>query len=736
MRKHYLSFLSLAALVFTMLLGMVSCKKDVDSDTPNPTGSDFFIEVDFLPKNETNGATAPRLIANFNDEAVMVEFRPNANTNAETVLFLCPDNEAIMMCGNDSLLILASYDLATYTPSDDVLVVTRTDDLMLLTKCVMDWNLNTMTKGDMMVLPIDDNSKGSGKKGDFENDMRLFFYNHLVKPLINRLEQAENLIGFLGIHTGIVLTYVKTIVATTFPVILFSDDSELLYEAMEQPVAMGTAQAAQFGVLYNFKRDLREMGYRLYSGLAWALHGGRGKVNDFNGYGGEVSDSFPYTTLKSQSNNVIESAGRLGIQLPAYKVNLNVSNVTENSAYLKGNFQFTSSITPIAMGYVFKVSGGPEQIVEDFNFNGKTITGLQKATKYQAYAYVENMEGKVISPEVSFWTLGFEAFPSSLTFPAEGDTKYVALSYSHEDITSWNITSKPSWCTTAIDDLGLLTVTVDASTETRSGTITITAHSTALGSITQNVTVTQNGPTPPGYFSGTSFDNVLFTLGMGNEMVSTTWTDRLGDGWNNYTHTYSSFHNETHTDNINETIDQFLSWPVSFNHNALTDGWPVENLYWNWHFVNDSIIISGDVQNYAFISKFKNGNTYDSDCYNTALEIEPLLGSTSIHNYGIGTFIITRYFEQDNVFCIKVQYTGNSNWEGSENHNWLDWMNQHGEVERLNKFIIDENSNNCTFEMIETINSNTISHGSQYTGILSLTSTRHWIVNGTWDRLE
>lgn len=490
MRKRYFSLLSFATLLCMMLLGIVSCKKDDGDDTPIQTGSDFFIEVDYLPVSETNGATAPRLIANFNDEAVMVEFRPSAGDNAETVLFLSPDNEAMMMCGDDNQMILVSYDLATYTPSNDVLVVTPANDALLLTKCVMNWNTNTMTKGDMMVLPIDDNYKGCDEKGGNEDDMRLFFYNRLVKPLTENLEQMENLTSFLGIHTSIVLTYVKTIVATTFPVILFSDDSELLYEAMEHPVSMGTAQAAQFGVLYNFPRDLREIGYRLYSGLAWALHGGHGKVND---YGGEETDDFSYSTFWGQTNNAIESAGRLGIYPPAYKVFLDVSNATENSAYLKGRFQFTSSITPIAMGYVFKVSGGPEQIVEDFNFYGKSITGLQKATKYQAYAYVENMDGRVISPEVTFWTLGFEVFPTSLTFPAEGGTKNVAVTYSLEDITYCEVTSNPSWCSFSIDDLGLLAVTVGETTESRSGTITLTAHSNALGNLTEDITVTQLG---------------------------------------------------------------------------------------------------------------------------------------------------------------------------------------------------------------------------------------------------
>ena len=97
------------------------------------------------------------------------------------------------------------------------------------------------------------------------------------------------------------------------------------------------------------------------------------------------------------------------------------------------------------------------------------------------------------SPAVTFWTLGFEAFPNSLTFPAEGDTKYTGFLYSPEDITGWEITSKPSWCNITMEGFKSFAVTVDASTETRSGTITAIAHSNALGTLTENISVTQLG---------------------------------------------------------------------------------------------------------------------------------------------------------------------------------------------------------------------------------------------------
>ena len=487
MNKRYLTILSFATVLCMMLFGAVSCKKD---DTPDPNEADFFIDVDFLPKTETNGEVAPRLMANFNDEMVMVELRPSADTLIETLLFLCPDNEAMMICGNDSLMICAAYDMETYMPSRDVLLVTPMDDnALLLTKCFMDWNTNTMVTGDMMVLPIDDNSKSSNNKGGNEDDMRIFFMNRFMKPLVERFEKVESIVGGLGLkRTKMVFSTFRYIITSSAPILLFSDDPELLMDYMEYPFVTGTAQGAQKVLLHFAPKKVGDMASCIIDAFGWFTAGGYGTVN---GSGGAHEP--PMSAFFAQANTMRQAAPRYGILNPLFYVNLNVSNVTENSAYLKGSYYSNTSITALEMGYIIKKSEGPEQTQYDMNFNGITISGLQKGTKYTANAYVKNMGQRMLSPGVTFWTLGIEAFPNSLTFPAEGDTKYVGLSYSHEDISSWDITSKPSWCNTAIDDLGLLSVTVGASTEARSGTITITAHSNALGNLTENIEVTQLG---------------------------------------------------------------------------------------------------------------------------------------------------------------------------------------------------------------------------------------------------
>lgn len=546
MNKQYLSLLAFATLLCVMLLGTSSCKKD---DTPDSNKADFFIDVAFLPESETNGEVAPRLVVNFNDEAAMIELRrPSAGNPMESILLLCPDNEAMMLCGNDSLMVCAAYDMETNTPSHDVLIVSPIEDnVLLLTKGFMNWSTNTLTTGDMMILPVDDNSKSWGNRSDINGETRSFFFNRFVKRLDNNFDQFANFTGFFS-PFGTVFSYIGATLTTSLTVNLYSDDPEGLFDATEYSVTNWTGSVVQDGILNLLPEKYSEVASRVLSVLGWYDGGGHGKVND---YTGEESDGFSYTAFWGQSSNAAESAGVIAIHAPAYHVNLDVSNVTENSAYLKGRFQYTSSLTPVEMGYIYKVSGGPERIEQDMNFQGRTLSGLQKATKYTAFAYVKNAFGdRVLSPGVSLWTLGFEAFPNALTFPAEGDTKYVGLCYSHEDITGWDITSKPSWCSTTIDDLGLLAITVGATKETRSGTIAIKAHSNALGNLTENIELTQLGEngwdgtawvftgriTTNDYEGHTSSEEMTLTLmvnSVSNKDITFSWAQALSAAANN-----------------------------------------------------------------------------------------------------------------------------------------------------------------------------------------------------------
>lgn len=495
MNKHNLTYLSFATLLCMMLFGTTSCKKD---DTPDANKADFFIDAYFLPESETNGEVAPRLVMNFNDEAAMIELRgPSGNTDAmESVLLLCPDHEAMMLCGNDSLMVCAAYDMETNTPSYDVLIVSPIDDnTLLLTKGFMNWNTGTLTTGDMMVLPVDDNSKSRGNGGDITGEIKSSFFNGFIKRVGDNTDQFANCIGIFT-PFGTVFSYIGATLTTSLTAILYADDPEGLYDATEYSVTNWTGSVVQDGILNLFQEKYSVVASKALALFGWHSDGGHGKVND---YEGGDTDGFSYTAFWGQSTNAAESAGQIGIHPPAYKVNLDVSNVTENSVCLKGRFQYTSSITPNEMGYIIKVDGGPEHTEYDMNFQGITLSGLQKATKYTANAYVKNMGQRILSPGITFWTLGFEAFPTSLSFPKEGDTKNVALSYSEQDITHWEVTSKPSWCAVTKDNLGLLAVKVGRTSEARSGTITITAYSNALGSLTEDIAVTQLGESPTSY---------------------------------------------------------------------------------------------------------------------------------------------------------------------------------------------------------------------------------------------
>lgn len=479
------------------VLMTTGCKKKTVSESGDggssstTTTTKYFIDVDFLPETETNGELQPRLMANFNDEMVYIELRPTAGIPFESMLFLGQDNESMMVCGNDSMMIMTAYDMEVHQPADNVIVVTRmNDETLLLTKCVMNWNNNSMTKGDQMILPIEASLKNNRIKYDKDIDIRVYFMEEFMKPLIANIERAESFCGVWGIRAGAIFATFRYILSSAAPILLFSDDPELLLKYSEYPITAGTVQLAQKGILRFFPKKLREMAARILAGIGWFTAGGHSTVN-----GSTSTHEPPMESFFNKGRRMKQAVVEMGTLDPAFIIGFNVSNITEHSAYFKGSFQFgVNHITPVEMGYVFKLSGGPDNIVSDMNYNGTTVTGLQKATKYTAYAYAKSLlETPVSSPEITFWTLGFEAFPTALDFPATGGAKEVGLSYPDDDITGWNITSKPSWCTVNKTGAKMFSVKVGKATEARSGTITVTAQSKALGSITQSVEVSQQG---------------------------------------------------------------------------------------------------------------------------------------------------------------------------------------------------------------------------------------------------
>lgn len=690
----------MTTLLAVVVLFTTGCKKNTETNpnngggNPNPNTAYFFLDVDFLPIEETDGEAAPRLMANINDEVVMIELRrPSTSTPMESVLLLGPDNTTIMLCGNDSLMICAPYDIETYTPSDDVILVTYMDDnTLLLTKCVMDWDTYNMTTGDMMILPISESSKNLQEIRDIDGEIRSFFFNKFVKPLADGFEQVEHFCGVFGSPAGAVFASLRLIITTELTTILYSDDPEELYDHTTQSFTSTVANLVQTGLINLFKVDEFGMTSRILAGLGWELDGGHGAVNDYNGYTG--SDATPYTLVISQAYHYM-SAGQVVKPNTQFYVNMNVSNITETSAYFKGTFRFgNTSMPPVEMGYIYSVNGGPEYIEEDMDFHGITLTDLKKATKYKVRAYVKAlMTNPVFSHEITFWTLGFEAFPNSLNFPADGDTKSIALSYSEEDITGWNITSSPSWCSVTKDGDKMITVTVGETTEARSGTITVTGYSNALGSVTQDIAVTQDGSNPSGFFAGTPFNNTRWNM-LGTYNYTHTGIKRIAE-WNNGHFTY-------HNENFSES-DSF-GHPASaiFKDNTLL--YYGRFAHYSYEFIEDSIIIkiddgSGDI----YTTKCLNNVSFDIHNYH------PGLGFSYTEEYN-GSITISRYYVENYTFCVKYIY----NYIYSHDLNTDYWVRKNYDGEEIIEFKIS-NNNQCSYH--DNITNHYVSnYGSKYVG--------------------
>lgn len=688
MRKHYSSLLSLAALLCAMLC-ITSCKKD-DNEIPDPENADFFIQANYLAKDKTDGDLAPRLVVNYNDELVMVELWQIDDAPLETILLLAPDHQAMLLSGDEKQLAYIAYDLQTDTPSDEVLLVAPLDDNnLLLTLGTMDWNTNTLTKGDMMVLPIDGSSKNRGDDLDSEN--REFFFNHLIKVISENFDKVTD---YIPGTFGSALSAFGNFISVGMTVNLYNDKPLELLDHSEYFVTNTVDGKVKSGILEYVPTSLSEATEALLKAYNWFKDDGNGKVND---YPGEAEGGVtPYIRSLTRSTTVCNDS-QPGVPPVLYHLNLQVTNITETSAFFKGNFRFGgSSILPSQMGYVFKISGGPEHTEEDMEFHGKNITGLQKATKYTAYAYAIGNGQRVVSPSVTFWTLGFEAFPDELNFPRQGDTKYVGFSYSHDDIGGWEVTSCPQWCTYTIDDLGLLAVTAGETEDERSGIITVKANSYALGTVTQNIAVTQEGK---GFFTGTPFENTNWNIvHLAGQSVE-NGVRRVSEWHYNSNGGYYTYHNESYSET--ETEENNLM-PI-FTHKKLYLAKTDEGeIYFS--FVKDTIYCTIVYEDQSSTMPFING-----------IENEDQKAT------------IYRYFDGDNVFCIKAKseqiYDHISGSSYSHKYKFSS--------ETIYKFKINA-GNRCAVEYTSSVSYETLNHGSEYTGPLQYTINTTLSGSGTY----
>ncbi|MBQ6305335.1 MAG: hypothetical protein IJK78_02080 [Bacteroidales bacterium] len=230
-----------------------------------------------------------------------------------------------------------------------------------------------------------------------------------------------------------------------------------------------------------------------------------------------------------------------------------------------------------------------------------------------------------------------------------------------------------------------------------------------------------------GYFAGTLFDNVQFTMGVGSKTISRTWTERVGEGYNYFTSTYSSFHNETNTNTTTNSLDMGVFNSFYFGNCNLS----CYDDYLN--FTNDSVDFGRNKCKKGFEHNYLDFDPYPHNYVDERRVIFPckLPDPYDLDELN-GVFIITWYFEQNNIFCIKEEFV--FNWSFETNLITHSWGTHHKKIERLNKFIIDKSSNKCTFEMTETRVLTTPSYSSQTVGTLSETITEHWTIDGTWNK--
>ncbi len=184
-----------------------------------------------------------------------------------------------------------------------------------------------------------------------------------------------------------------------------------------------------------------------------------------------------------------------------FSVSVSVSDITETGFCLSGSAIANSSMAFYSeAGFRYYSAGGAEREVLSDNLNKINVNGLEPCTKYYAYAFLYSNGMEYKSKIISFMTLGdFKVSPTELQFYAKGGSQEVKVSYNSNTVKSWDVTSKPKWCTIGKSGSSF-TVSVKKSGESRRGSITVAATLTDGKEITETIAVAQD--VPPAWDAG------------------------------------------------------------------------------------------------------------------------------------------------------------------------------------------------------------------------------------------
>ena len=502
--------LFLWSIVFILILPFIGCSEEKqqlfdnagnNTEEPGGTGENEDPEektdtINFLLLNDgtDHSEIIPRMIFTCYDWTG-IELTEQTNLKYTSFQFVNHVNgDKILVVLDRHSITFLEYDPITGVAGNKVYTITATGNDLRCTQSDFNWMTDEYTIiSDSIYSGANPLKKSSRSYEDeFAEEIKEEFYE-FFDAIGNSITAISD---FLPISGQAICEIWTTVAVPMAQYMLYSDDPEKLKE-ISNGIIVEEGVVLTVNVTFTEKiRQALNLCYSCFKGAQVYKYFADDNYTDED-YTEEVSYSM-FSSINSYRSKLYQAKTEIGELYESYSVSIQVSNVTEHSVTLYGDFRNLDGNMPYISSYGFQYYEDGS-ITERFNIEASrfpesvTITNLKPGTRYIARAYLRSM-GKTYYSAIEYFTTKrvFEISPTLLNFEKDGGEKEVKVTLPSEEWT-WTIVSKPEWCeiTSITPESFRVKVEENQKATTRNGSITVKAEQSDGTTEEKNLTVEQ-----------------------------------------------------------------------------------------------------------------------------------------------------------------------------------------------------------------------------------------------------
>lgn len=448
-----------------------------------------------------------------------IELSDASNQESVSFQFVNQENkDKILVTVDNHSVTFMEYDPISDTAGNEVFTITEINENLRCTQLDFDWETGEY---DIVSDSILLQTSLSGRQGrSFEDDIKEDFYE-FFSAIGNSLTSVSY---FLPVSSQAVCEIWTNVAVPAAQYMLYSDDPEKLEEISN---GMFVENGLVLAVNVTFTGKIKQLLNICYSGFKGIQVYQYFADDDYTDedYTDEGSYGI-FSSINNYKSALYQAKTEIEELYDSYRVSIQVSNVTENSATLHGDFTNLDGRMPYISGYGFQYCEDGATIgesdIEASQFPGSiTITNLKPGTRYRACAYLKSM-GETYYSTIAYFTTKrvFEISPTSLNFEQDGGEQEVKVTLPSDDWT-WTIASKPEWCEITSITPESFRVKVEKNQEitSRHGSITVKAKQSDGTTEEKTLTVEQGAYS---LWDGTSwnFEGIIKMTGVEDFSIS------------------------------------------------------------------------------------------------------------------------------------------------------------------------------------------------------------------------